>query len=81
MNDLFQDKTDGNITLADINSGIREARRLRSEEVHRLSGVAMMWVRKEIQQFAQASKRVGAWMIHKMETMTERHQQTRVHYD
>ncbi|MCC3303979.1 hypothetical protein [Sneathiella sp. HT1-7] len=81
MNDLFQGKTDGNITLADINSGIREARRLRSEEVHRLSGVAMMWVRKEIQQFAQASKHAGVWIIRKMETMTERHQQTRVHYD
>ncbi|MDF2369145.1 hypothetical protein [Sneathiella sp.] len=81
MNDLFQDKTDRNITLADIDRGIREARRLRSEEIHRLSGVANMWVRKEFNELAQAGKRLGVWVIHKLETMTARHQQTRVHYD
>ncbi len=81
MNDLFQDKTDGNITLADIDSGIREARRLRSEEIHRLSRVANVWVRKEFNELARAGKRGGGWLIHKIEAMTVRHQHTRVHYD
>ncbi|MBO0332761.1 hypothetical protein J0X12_03990 [Sneathiella sp. CAU 1612] len=81
MTDLLQDKTTGNITLADIDSGVREARRLRSEEIHRLLGVANMWVRKEINEFFRYAKRLGTWLIHKLETMTLRHQQTRVHYD
>lgn len=81
MTDLLQDKTIGNITLADIDSGVREARRLRSEEIHRLTGVANIWVRKELSILARAGRRAGAWMIHTMETMTSRHQQTRVHYD
>jgi hypothetical protein len=81
MNDLFQDTTAKDITLADIKSGIREAQQLRSEEVHRLLGVANTWVRKEFKEFGRGAKHLGAWMAHKLEVMTERHQQTRAHYD
>ncbi|MZR29799.1 hypothetical protein [Sneathiella litorea] len=81
MNELFKDNTDENITFADIKRGIREAKQLRSEEVHRLLGVANAWVRKELNEIGKGVKHLGALLVHKLETMTERHQQTRAHYD
>ena len=81
MNDLFQNNTDENLTLADIKSGIREAQQLRSEEVHRLLGVANTWVRKEFKEFGRGAKHAGAWIAQKLAVMTERQQQTRARYD
>ena len=81
MNDLIQDDTARNITLAELNSNIREARRLRSEEIHRLLGVANRWVRKEFKEFGRGVKHVGAWLVRRLEAMTERQRQTRAPYD
>lgn len=81
MNDLLQSHSIEKISLADIESGIREGRRMRSEELRRLSGCVSAFVRKEFLELGRFAAKAGKAALHGLEVMTLRMQQSRVHHD
>ena len=85
MNDLLQRHSTGNVTLTEIEQGIKEARRLRSEELNRLGGAFIALIRNGVFRLKQTMARTGRFLVkaleHRMEVMASRLQRAKVHYD
>jgi hypothetical protein len=85
MNDLLDGNSSRKITLAEIEHGIREGQRLRSEEIHRLGTCFNALIRKAFIHLGRLLRHAGSVLIttveHRMEAMALRLQRTRAHYD
>ena len=85
MTDKFQGDLPGHVTLAEIERGIREGQRLRSEEIQRLGTCFNALIRKGFIQSGRILHQAGtaftAAMERRMEVMASRLQRARVHYD
>ncbi|MEX0583195.1 MAG: hypothetical protein WD185_05950 [Sneathiella sp.] len=81
MNDLLDGNSSENITLADIERGVREGHRLRNEEIRKQMGRANALVRKSFTTLSRFSKEAGTRLKVRLEAMALRQQQTRLYYD
>ncbi|MCF8466315.1 MAG: hypothetical protein K9G33_02845 [Sneathiella sp.] len=85
MNEKFQGDLPRHVTLAEIERGIREGQRLRSEEIQRLGACFNALIRKGFTQSGRYLRQAGAVLVtaveRRMEVLASRHTRARVHYD
>lgn len=81
MNNMYEDRLADEITVADLARHIREGRRLRSEEAHRLLGCFNALVRKGFKAVAKGGKAAVTKVSSSTETKAARMQKTGMFYE
>ena len=81
MTNIYQDRSADEITIADLARHIREGRRLRSEEAHRLLGCFNALVRNGFTTVGKGFAAIGRRIASSMETKAARMQKTGMFYE